>query len=256
MDSEHSHAPMVDAHCHIDLFPDPTEIVKSASANKIHTIAVTNAPFVFKHTLELSKQSQYVHPALGLHPELVQSHGDQLPSMLELMSQTRFIGEVGLDYVTTHRENRAYQARVFEAVLGESRRLKDRVISIHSRRAAREVITAVGSNFPGTIILHWFSGTGSDLKRAVANGFWFSVNMAMLNSESGIEIVKAMPSNRVLTETDGPFVKIAGSPQKPTDIGGVLISLSQLWRVAPEEAKRIVHRNFVEATEVSLQPSC
>jgi TatD DNase family protein len=79
--------------------------------------------------------------------------------------------------------------------------------------------------------------------------------MAMLNSESGIEIVKAMPSNRVLTETDGPFVKIAGSPQKPTDIGGVLISLSQLWRVAPEEAKRIVHRNFVEATEVSLQPS-
>ena len=91
---------LVDAHCHLDLFPSTDEIANEIAMGKILTIAVTNAPFLFENTQTLAKRSPLILPALGLHPELVASHGGQLDQFRELLPQTKYVGEVGLDYVT------------------------------------------------------------------------------------------------------------------------------------------------------------
>lgn len=241
----------VDAHCHIDLYPRPNDIISAIEKAEVHTIAVTNAPFVFNNTLQLSKDSQYVHPALGMHPELVQSHGNQLEQMISLLDQTRFIGEVGLDFMTQDRELRRHQSDIFNRVLKECASFRDKVITVHSRRAARDVIAAVGPEYPGTVILHWFSGSLSELRKAISYGLWFSVNSAMTQSSNGLAVIAELPRDRVLTETDGPFIKPNGIPQEPPDVASVLLTLADTWGVDEAEAKRVVFENFRTATQVN-----
>jgi len=244
MNGEPSEPALVDAHCHIDLFPSPAQMVAVIDQRRIHTIAVTNAPFVFRHTQELAKGSRFIHAALGLHPELIATHGSQIDQMLALLSETRFVGEVGLDYVTSDRALRQQQASVFSRILQECASLGDKVITVHSRRAARDVIAAVGPNFPGQVVLHWFSGTLAEARKALSFGLWFSVNYAMTQSVNGQDILAELPADRVLTETDGPFQKVSGIVQTPPDVAAVLPALATLWKVDQQQARLIVSENF------------
>lgn len=237
----------IDAHCHVDLFPLPAETVARAEAAGVCTIAVTNAPSVFAHTLALTRGSRFVRPALGLHPELVRTHGQQLDRMLQLLPETRFVGEIGLDFSTNDAEDRRRQRVVFEAILRHCAAAGDKVLTVHSRRASAEVISAVGTSFPGVVILHWFSGPLRDLHKAVDAGLYFSVNPAMLRSASGRKLISAMPRECVFTETDGPFVQVDGRPAEPRDTIPLHSDLGSLWDCDPTEARAIVLGNFRRA---------
>jgi hypothetical protein len=65
-DESPSTVPLVDAHFHLDLLPDPAAIAREIEAAQIHTIAVTNSPSVFFHTRTLAKGRRFLHPAVGL----------------------------------------------------------------------------------------------------------------------------------------------------------------------------------------------
>lgn len=66
----------------------------------------------------------------------------------------------------------------------------------------------------------------------------------MLASASGRRIVSALPPERVLTETDGPFVIVRGRPARPANIADVLAGLAQLWQLEPTTTARHIHDNF------------
>ena len=83
----------------------------------------------------------------------------------------------------------------------------EKILTIHSRRTAQDVIDILEANFPDKIILHWYSDTMSQLQKAINNGYYFSINYPMLHSKSGKEIIKRIPNERLLIETDGPFTK-------------------------------------------------
>lgn len=234
----------VDAHCHVDLFPSPASIVAEASSARVHTIAVTNAPFVFAHTCALARGHHYIYPALGLHPELVRTHGAQLGRFAELLPSTRFVGEVGLDYTTNDSRVRRQQRNAFETILEQCARTGDKVVTVHSRRATSDVIAAVGPSFPGTVILHWFTGSLRDLEAANSAGHMFSVNSAMLSSEKGRRLIAQMPRDRVLTESDGPFVGTRTAPESPASIRRTIAMLAALWRVEPRQAATTVAQTF------------
>lgn len=238
------HLAVVDAHCHIDLYDDPAAVVREAESLGIRTIAVTNAPSVYHFTKQITEGLKYVRPAAGLHPELVHSHGHELPLLLPLLEETRYVGEIGLDYVTTDEAVRARQRNVFSTVVERCATLGGKVLTIHSRRAAAEVIAIVGPSFPGRAILHWFSGTMKQLEAAAAAGFYFSVNTSMLASKSGDALVSAMPVDKVLTETDGPFVKLGQRPATPPDTALAVESLARVWTIDTSEAKQRIADNL------------
>lgn len=234
----------IDTHCHLDLYPNPINIVKEISQLGIHVVAVTNAPFVFQATVSLAKNCALIHPAIGLHPELVKSHGKQLPVLLDGLENTIFVGEVGLDYSTNDEFERSQQRKVFESILSKCNDYGDKFISIHSRRAANDVINMIGSKFQGTAILHWFNGTVKQLEAAQNNGLYFSVNPAMILSSSAQRLIALMNPNRVLTETDGPFVDIKGTSAQPHHISILVTYLANLWKISETEAKEKIHNNF------------
>lgn len=235
---------LVDAHCHVDLFPDPAALVADAERSGIHTIAVTNAPSVFRHTQALCKDCRYVHAAIGLHPQLVRTHGRELEEFWPCLEETRFVGEIGLDNVTNDPKDRKAQRDIFARILERSASQGGKILTIHSRRAAADVLAAIGADFPGTTILHWFSGSATELRCAVASGCHFSVNPAMIHSKTGRALIAMMPKARVLTETDGPFVQIGSRAAIPNDVTGVVEHLASIWQLSWDAAKETVEANF------------
>jgi TatD DNase family protein len=233
----------VDAHCHIDLYKDPQQVIDQAEDEHIYTIAVTNAPSVFAHTAALVVQSKYVRPALGLHPELVHSHEHEIETFRAHLSQTRYVGEIGLDYSTPDQEIRSAQRHVLSTIAKWVDESGDKVLTVHSRRATRDVISIL-NGINAKVILHWFSGTKKELDRAADSGFFFSVNNAMLHSEVGRSLVLQMPRERVLTETDGPFVQDGAGPATPLTVKATVRGLAELWERSPGDVQAVTLDNF------------
>lgn len=242
---------VVDTHCHIDLFPSPETVVRRSLDAQVGVIAVTNAPSVFHYTYSLSNRYSNLLPAIGLHPELAVNRKRELPQMWLLLEKTRYVGEIGLDYVTSLESERRVQREVFHKILERCAAAPSpKILTIHSRRATLDVIEAIGHGFPGRIILHWFSGTKKELERAVGLGFYFSVNSAMLGSAKGRNLVSRIPQDRILIETDGPFVSNRGKPSEPVTAIDILESLATLWRVDINKTAFQISSNFVRLTSL------
>ncbi len=234
----------VDTHCHVDLCADPADTLSIAAAAGLGVVAVTNTPSVFPHMCEFAAKHEGVYPALGLHPELAVERASELEQFREFAPGATFIGEVGLDGVNPAPQVRATQRRVFSEILSTCRNVGEKFLTVHSRRAAAEVIELIGPGFPGVVVLHWFSGSPAIAREAIAGGMYFSVNPSMLGSKAGTAIISVLPRDRVLTETDGPFLKVSGRAAVPGDVMSCFPRLAGLWRVTPEEARRITVDNF------------
>lgn len=241
---DHLKPPRVDAHFHLDLFPDPVRSASARTAAQIYTIAVTNAPSVFFHTEALARKNPVIVPAAGLHPELAHSHGNELASLLLLVSNVRVIGEVGLDYTRSHADELARQREIFAEILSKCSEVGNRVLSVHSRRSSSDVISMIGHRFPGTVILHWFTGTAREAKRAVSMGCFFSVNCAMARSDRGRRILQELPPERVLTESDAPFLQCCPGHDGQPFGQHIVLELSRLWGQSVDDVYKRIFENF------------
>lgn len=233
-----------DTHCHIDLFKDRQTLLNEIEHKGIYTIAVTNAPSVYQVTERLTTGKRFVRPALGLHPELVATHAGELDLFERLLPSVRYIGEVGLDYKHSTIEERRMQRRVFERILSLSNSMGGRILTIHSRGAADDVIDMVAEHDPGTVILHWFSGSKKLLDRANEVGGWFSVNAAMIRNSQGSNKLREFYRERVLLESDGPFVEVQGLPARPQDGVQIVHALAKIWSCGVDEVSSQLQKNF------------
>ena len=87
------------------------------------------------------------------------------------------------------------------------------------------------------------------MRSGLEAGCYFSVNPAMLKSDRGRALIMDIPRDRLLTETDGPFVKSHGRPATPTDVQQVVEGLAALWGVEPDEAAGAIIHNFRKVIE-------
>lgn len=247
--------PLIDAHLHLDLLPDPRRTLAHLVAAGHRAIAVTNAPSVFEWTERLVADAPSVHAALGLHPELASERERELPLMWKLLPRTRYVGEIGLDYVTRNRSQRAAQRRVFESIVERCDAAGDKILTVHSRRAVTDVIDVL-TGFRGVAVLHWLSATTTQLTRAAGAGLFFSINPSMAASNRGRDLIRRMPADQVLTESDAPFAALHGRPIDTVDIAQVIEVLADDWRCDAREARDKVLSNFNRATKnLSRLPS-
>ncbi len=96
------------------------------------------------------------------------------------------------------------------------------------------------------VVFHWYSGSLTVLARAVAAGHFFSINPAMIQSAKGRRIIDALPPERVLGESDGPFVRVGKNPARPADVSLVEEYLASLWQVKRSEASTKIRTNFLD----------
>lgn len=235
-----------DFHCHIDLYPDPLGIISACDRDRIMTLAVTTTPKAWPQNRKWTSRSDFVHSAVGLHPELVGERYQEIELLERYVGESSLIGEIGLDGSPKYRDSWENQKDVFSRVLKKAQTLGGRVVSIHSRRAAKEVVEMIRElTTPDRVlcILHWFSGTKSVAMQAASVGCYFSVNSQMLQSKQGSEFVKALPSDRLLTETDGPFTKVANRSNVPRDVLSLPERIAELRGTSTEQIYDEISRN-------------
>lgn len=233
-----------DTHFHLDLFTQPKKIIKAIEEQKIYTIAVTNLPKVFFNTEKLCEGSKYVRPALGYHPELAFKFNDQFDLFCDLLDQTRYIGEIGLDNQRKSSQDFNCQRQIFEKIISVCAQRKDKILSVHSRRAEKEVLSIIGDSFPGKTILHWYSGSIGDLETAISYGYYFSVNSSMVQSKNGVSIIKKIPLDKLLIESDSPFIGVDKESVMPPDNGLTIKGVSDIKDVSLSNLNFILEENF------------
>lgn len=221
---------MIDFHCHLDLYQDPQAVVAECIKADLDVLSVTTTPSAWAGTLALAQGATRIHTALGLHPQLAAQRKHEIDLFERLLPSSRFVGEIGLDGSPEMRASWPDQCELFERILIACDRLGGRVMSIHSRRASGPVLDQLTrKSRQGTAVLHWFSGSPGDLMRAIACGCWFSVGLPMLSGAKGRALVARIPRDRVLTETDGPFVEQNGRHVLPWEVSKASIALATIW---------------------------
>lgn len=238
----------IDFHCHLDLYREHTELIRTCELEQIAVLTMTTTPKAWRHNRDLA--NKYVRPALGFHPQLVAERANELALWKKLLPEARFVGEVGLDAGPKFYSSFNLQKSVFAQILQACADAGGKVLSIHSIRCAAVVLEMIEKHLPaerGTAVLHWFMGTKAEVQRAVALNCFFSVNIAMLKSLRGRELIATLPLDRILTETDGPFIEIDGRATNPVDIPTVVAALAHEKRIGVEEFAAQLVKNWTYA---------
>lgn len=240
---------MIDFHCHLDLYRHPSLAVEDADEARIYVLFVTTTPKAWPSARAMVTDCHRIRVALGLHPQLAHERVSELPLFEQFGNQTKYFGEVGLDGSPQFREFQKKQVKVFDSVLQIASKMGGKILSIHSRKAAEQVLDSL-ANHPdsGIPILHWFSGSRGQLRQAIEQDCWFSCGPAMLRSAKGRAIAKEIPHERMLTETDGPFAFVGSRPLQPIDSWLAVESLCEIWEKDLKEVVAVLHNNLKDLT--------
>jgi TatD DNase family protein len=199
---------LTDVHVHLsdnEYSSDLEYVLTAMDRLKIRACCVSIDNSSSKSTLELSKRSTLVLPFLGIHPEKAD---DDLNAMVELITKNSDtisgIGEIGLDktYVSDGAEF-SRQVSVFQEMLLLAEKL-GKPVSIHSRRTLDEIFSILPSYSIKGILLHWFSGSKMQLRKAMDLNCFVSYGPAMVYSEDKQILLSLTDLDKILLETDGP----------------------------------------------------
>jgi TatD DNase family protein len=245
---------MTDTHCHIDLYDRPLEIAQSAEKLGVRTVAVTYLPSHFALAVAHLSGFKHVQPALGLHPLAIKDHEAEIHLFGKHFPSAKYIGEVGLDFSGPNKDSKQAQERSFSIVVDHIRKTK-KFTTVHSRGAEDAVLAILQSGHSGPVVFHWFSGSKRQLGSILDAGHRVSLNTAMSATAKWAEFIRYVPRTAILTETDGPFVKIAGRPVVPGDVSIVVSWLAEKWKLSIAEASKQVADNLNRLmTDLQIEP--
>ncbi len=239
---------MIDTHCHVDLYENPLQVLNECEKAGIITIGMTNLPSHFEMGYPHVLPYRRIRLALGMHPLYAEKHAKEFNIFKRNLAKTSYIGEVGLDFSKEGIATKELQLNSFQKILLELKG-RNKILSLHSRKAEKEVLRLLIENSIKNAIFHWYSGPVSLIEDIIKAGYFFSINPAMIRSKSGQEIIGRIPIGYILTESDGPFVEVNARPAKPVDTVLVCQYLSKIWNKTLKESETIVLVNFQRLLE-------
>ena len=195
---------MIDVHCHFDMMPNPEAYVRQKEEMGDVVIGMTNLPSHFQMGQPYIMHCKHIRLGLGFHPLLAAENKNELPLFKRMVDETSYIGEIGLDFSREGYASKEEQITVLKEIL-TTLRGKRKIVSVHSRRAEKELLGLLGEYNIENVIFHWYSGSVSLIPAILERGYYFSINEAMTLSHSGKSIIEKIPRDRILMETDAPF---------------------------------------------------
>src|SRR5215510_11335526 len=216
---------LIDAHVHIDKYgPDLDEALQEIRTRRIFTIAVAMDVPSYKRSREISDGSELVLPTFGIHPRRAPEYVDRLSELGLLIEQSPAIGEIGLDFHWV-KDGSQYpaQVKVLEYFLAAAREQR-KIVNLHTKGAEKEVLVLLERYGIQRAIVHWYSGPMDILRAMIAAGFYFTIGVEVLFSDTIKEIAGLVPLDQTLTETDNPggLKWLNGSPGMPNAIDDVV----------------------------------
>lgn len=195
---------IIDTHCHFDMMSQPEAYIRQKEQAGDIVIGMTNLPSHFEMELPHVKRYKHIRLALGLHPLLASENKNELPLFDSLLDQTSYIGEIGLDFSKEGLSTKEDQISTLRKLL-EKLEGRKKIISVHSRKAEKELFDLLCEYNINNVIFHWYSGPIDLIPSIISKGYYFSINEAMTISKNGRTIIKEIPRSRILTESDAPF---------------------------------------------------
>ena len=244
----------VDVHAHMtdksfDL--DRESVIEQAiKAGAVHII--TNATNYEDGMLSLALAQKHpsVRVALGIYPdETLKLSETEFSTQLKWIATQKnsiiAIGEIGLDYKwTKEEEKREIQKKRFIQQLHLAKKMKKPVI-IHSRNAEREVVDILIQEEMPRVVMHCFCGRHSIVKDAIKHKFHFSIPPKVVNDSQFEELVKIIPIDRLLTETDSPYLHYErGERNEPKYIRETIKKIAEIKKMDENEVANILFFNY------------
>ena len=195
---------IIDTHCHFDMMPNPEAYIMEREKAGNIVIGMTNLPSHFAMGVSHVRQYKHIRLALGLHPLLAAENRNEVSGFKQYLEKTSYIGEIGLDFSREGFATKDSQIEILREELSAIRG-KRKIVSVHSRRAERELLALLCEYEIPNVVFHWYSGPLSLIPAILERGYYFSVNEAMCYSKNGKQIIDAIPRDRLLTETDAPY---------------------------------------------------
>jgi TatD DNase family protein len=234
---------VIDTHYHLEAAKDPARVAAQLESSRVMTVAVTSLPSIYSRMRPYVRRYSFIRLALGMHPLLASEHADEVRKFGELVETTSYIGEIGLDFSKQGRPTREVQRSVFNSIL-EALVGRRKFITLHSRGADSEVLERLREKRIGPAVFHWFSGPPAIIDEVIRVGHYCSVNPAMVRSIHGRQLISRIPLERILAETDGPYVSIGRRPAAPPDAALVVDYIASATGVMREAVSDQITVNF------------
>ena len=232
---------LIDTHFHLDFYRDHKFWYDQINELRQHTLCVTNSPEVFISCKRLYPETKYVKFALGYNPQISASTPFNKKLFLSQLGSTKYIGEVGLDFSSKNLCSKAAQIKAFEFICHNAAKY-NKLLTIHSRKAEKDTLAILMRNGIKRAIIHWYTGDLETLEMFIKAGYYFSINASMCVTAKGQNIIKHIPIDKILVESDGPFTKVCGSKYTPADLSKTYLMLADLLGRA--DIQDIVFDNF------------
>jgi len=221
---------VIDTHAHLDACAEPADVLveRAREAGVTRILSVGTHEPSWRETIAIVERNDGVFAALGIHPH--EAGDGDVAALREALAHEKAVavGETGLDYYRDHAPRDA-QRRTFDAQLELAAELHKPVI-IHTRAADADTLEGL-AGFEGTVVLHCFSSLPL-LEPALERGWYvsFAGNVTYKNAHDLRSAAYAVPAERLLVETDSPYlapVPRRGRPNEPANVVHTVAVLAQ-----------------------------
>jgi len=238
---------LVDIHCHLDFKDfdnDREEVIKRAGEKNIWVINIGIDKKTSQKSIEIAEKHEGVFAGIGLHPgEAKENFDADYYRKLAEHPKVVVIGECGID-IKSQKSNLKSQKELFIKQIGLAKEL-DKPLMIHCRDAHREVIEILKEFRPyGNI--HFFSGTWQEAEQYFSLGFTISFTGVITFARDYDEIIKKAPLDKIMIETDAPFVAPVphrGQRGEPLYVAEVAKKIAEIKNLGLEEVAETTTKN-------------
>ena len=247
-------AKYIDIHTHLNFAAynaDRDAVIARMQDTGVGVINVGTQANTSAQAIELAEQNEHMYAAIGLHPihtaksfhdekELGEG-GQEFTSRGEVFDDAVYkkmaehpkvvaIGECGLDYFRLDADTKEKQVRAFEAQIALANSVK-KPLMMHIRNAYRDAHEIFKAHAKVTGNLHFFAGTIADAKPFLDQGCTFSFTGVITFADSYHEVIKYLPLDRIMSETDAPYVAPApyrGKRNEPSFVVQVVKKIAEI----------------------------
>lgn len=246
-----------ETHAHYDddkFTEDRDELILAVHESGVHPIINVGASIhSTQTTLELAKHYPFIYAAVGVHPSDVADLNEDTFAWLKeqtTYAKTVAVGEIGLDYYWDKEADVQEKQRYWFGRQLQLAREADLPVIIHSRDAAADTLQVMRDNHAETIpgVIHCYSYSPELAQEFVRMGYYIGVGgvVTFKNAKKLVETVQTIPMERILLETDSPYM--APEPHRGTrndsrNIPYVIAKLAELKGITPQAVERITEEN-------------
>jgi TatD DNase family protein len=245
----------VDSHCHLFLLDRaPAEVLGEAAASGVRTIVCPGIdPESSRRSVELAESFRGVFATAGMHPHDASAFDARAGAEIEeLLGNPRVVavGECGLDFFRM-RSPRQDQERTFRAHVAMAREA-DLPLVVHVRDAWDAILRLLDEGSAERVVLHCFTGDADTATECASRGWYvsFAGNITYPKNANIREAAAIVPIDRVLVETDSPFLspqRVRGRDNAPANVIDVIETLAQVRGQPVENLRDATARNAANA---------